>query len=227
MPPECYNCLMDKHDGDTRRKKKLPDIIPVFPLAGVLLLPGCRLPLRIFEPRYVQMIEDAVDGERLVGMVQPIDDDDRHEPALQQVGCAGRIASIKQSDDGEYLISLVGVARFEIREEMASDQLYRLCEVRWDHQLARPAADDSPVDREELVANLRTYFDTHGLEANWRAIEESGDEELVNSLAMVCPFEPTEKQALLEAPDVAQRSRLVIALMSMSVLPEQDTPRVH
>ena len=207
---------------------ELPKTIAIFPLAGALLLPRSRLPLHIFEPRYLQMIEDALKTDtRLIGMVQPIDDDDRHEPALQQVGCAGRIASIKQSDDGEYLISLVGVARFEIREEMASDQLYRLCEVRWDHQLARPAADDSPVDREELVANLRTYFDTHGLEANWRAIEESGDEELVNSLAMVCPFEPTEKQALLEAPDVAQRSRLVIALMSMSVLPEQDTPRVH
>jgi len=200
----------------------------VFPLPGALLLPGCRLPLRIFEPRYLQMVEDAIAGDRLIGIVQPLTDDDEFEPELQQVGCAGRIASLKQTEGGEYSISLVGVSRFEILSELRSEKLYRIIEVSWDELAEAPLEGDSArVDREELVANLRTYFDTHGLEANWRAIEESGDEQLVNSLAMVCPFEATEKQAILEAPDLEGRSRLVIALMNMSVLPEQDSPRIH
>lgn len=219
---------MADHEGGNSTSTKLPDSLPVFPLPGALLLPGCRLPLRIFEPRYLQMVEDAIAGNRLIGIVQPLSDDDTFEPELQQVGCAGRIASLKQSEGGEYAISLVGVSRFEILSELRSDKLYRVIEASWDELAGGPPKGDSAhVDREELVANLRTYFDTHGLEANWRAIEKSGDEELVNSLAMVCPFEPTEKQALLEAPDLEGRSRLVIALMNMSVLPEQDSSRIH
>jgi Lon protease-like protein len=219
---------MADHEGGNSEKRSLPEVLPVFPLAGALLLPGCRLPLRVFEPRYMQMIEDAIEGNRLIGIVQPIADDDSFEPRLQQVGCAGRIASLKQTEGGEYSIGLVGISRFEIVGEQDSDKLYRIIEADWEHLATasnEPASTD--VDREELVANLRTYFDTHGLEANWNAIEQSGDEELVNSLAMVCPFEATEKQALLEAPDLERRSRLVIALMNMSVLPEQDSPRIH
>ncbi|NKB89508.1 MAG: peptidase S16 [Acidobacteria bacterium] len=218
---------MADQEGGTSKKRDLPDVLPVFPLRGTLLLPGCRLPLRVFEPRYLQMVEDALEGDRMIGVVQPLNEDDVFEPELQQIGCAGRVASVKQSEGGEYMIGLVGVARFGIRHEIASDKLYRLVEPNW-APIGSTTEDRSlEVDREELVANLRTYFDTHGLEANWRAIEASGDEELVNSLAMVCPFEPTEKQALLEAPDLERRSRLVIALMNMSVLPEQDSPRVH
>ncbi len=220
---------MADHEGGNSKSLELPENLPVFPLAGALLLPGCRMPLRIFEPRYLQMVEDAIASNRLIGIVQPLtDDDDAFEPELQQVGCAGRIASLKQSEGGEYAISLVGVSRFEIVSEVRSDKLYRVIEANWAGLTDTPREGDSArVDREELVANLRTYFDTHGLEANWRAIETSGDEELVNSLAMVCPFEPTEKQALLEAPDLEGRSRLVIALMNMSVLPEQASPRIH
>jgi len=218
---------MAEDEGGTK-SRKLPEVLPVFPLPGALLLPGCRLPLRIFEPRYLQMVEDAIAGDRLIGIVQPLTEDDSFEPALQQVGCAGRIASLKQTEGGEYSISLVGVARFEITGELACDKLYRLAEVRWEEPTVAPTDPDAVVvDRDELVANLRAYFDTHGIEANWRKIEESGDEELVNSLAMVCPFEATEKQALLEAPDLKGRSRLVIALMNMSVLPESDSPRIH
>lgn len=219
--------MADKEGGNSR-SPKLPESLPVFPLPGALLLPGCRMPLRIFEPRYLQMVEDAIAGNRLIGIVQPLTDDDEFEPELQQVGCVGRIASVKQTEGGEYSISLVGVSRFEIVRELRSDKLYRIVEVSWDGlREASREGDSACVDREELVANLRTYFDTHGLEANWRAIEKSGDEELVNSLAMVCPFEATEKQALLEAPDLQGRSRLVIALMNMSVLPEQDSSRIH
>lgn len=219
---------MADHEGGDTAGLKLPGSLPVFPLADALLLPGCRLPLRIFEPRYLQMVEDAIAKDRLIGIVQPLADGDEFEPELQQVGCAGRIASLKQTEGGEYSISLVGVARFEIVDELPSSKLYRMIEVSWDRRSETESQDASAyVDREELVANLRTYFDTHGLEANWRAIEKSGDEELVNSLAMVCPFEATERQALLEAPDLERRSRLVIALMNMSVLPEQDSSRIH
>jgi len=219
---------MADHEGGNSKSPKLPQSLPVFPLPGALLLPGCRMPLRIFEPRYLQMVEDAIAGNRLIGIVQPLTDDDEFEPELQQVGCAGRVASLKQTEGGEYSISLVGVSRFEIVRELRSNKLYRIVEVSWDGLgEASREGDSARVDREELVANLRTYFDTHGLEANWRAIEKSGDEELVNSLAMVCPFEATEKQALLEAPDLQGRSRLVIALMNMSVLPEQDSSRIH
>ena len=219
---------MADREGENCKSAELPTSLPVFPLPGALLLPGCRMPLRIFEPRYLQMVEDAIAGNRLIGIVQPLTDDDEFEPELQQVGCVGRIASVKQTEGGEYSISLVGVSRFEIVRELRSNKLYRIVEVSWDGlREASREGDSARVDREELVANLRTYFDTHGLEANWRAIEKSGDEELVNSLAMVCPFEATEKQALLEAPDLQGRSRLVIALMNMSVLPEQDSSRIH
>lgn len=219
---------MADREGGNSKSAELPTSLPVFPLPGALLLPGCRMPLRIFEPRYLQMVEDAIAGNRLIGIVQPLTDDDEFEPELQQVGCAGRVASLKQTEGGEYSISLVGVSRFEIVRELRSDKLYRIVEVSWDGlREASREGDSACVDREELVANLRTYFDTHGLDANWRAIEKSGDEELVNSLAMVCPFEATEKQALLEAPDLQGRSRLVIALMNMSVLPEQDSSRIH
>lgn len=219
---------MADREGGNCKSAELPTSLPVFPLPGALLLPGCRMPLQIFEPRYLQMVEDAIAGNRLIGIVQPLTDDDEFEPELQQVGCVGRIASVKQTEGGEYSISLVGVSRFEIVRELRSNKLYRIVEVSWDGLgEASREGDSARVDREELVANLRTYFDTHGLEANWRAIEKSGDEELVNSLAMVCPFEATEKQALLEAPDLQGRSRLVIALMNMSVLPEQDSSRIH
>ena len=164
---------MADREGGKSKKRELPDILPVFPLRGTLLLPGCRLPLRVFEPRYLQMVEDALEGDRLIGIIQPAQDDDAFEPELQQIGCAGRVASVKQSEGGEYMIGLVGVARFGIRNEISSDKLYRLVEPDW-HPIDKDGLNQGPiVDREELVANLRTYFDTHGLEANWQAIEAS------------------------------------------------------
>lgn len=209
-------------------KQALPDILPIFPLSGALLLPGCRLPLTIFEPRYLQMVEDALDGDRMIGMIQPSDPDDEVlDPAIEPIGCAGRIASFRESDDGRYLLSLVGISRFEVVREIASDRLYRLVEPSWRrYRRDRGSVDAVRIDREELVANLRAYFHTRGLEANWRAIEESGNEELVNSLAMVCPFDWTEKQALLEATNLEERGRLVIALMNMAVL-HPETRTVH
>lgn len=207
----------------------LPERLPIFTHHSVLLLPGCSLPLSIFEPRYVQLVHDALAGTRLIGVIQPLEvDAERHDPRVQQVGCAGRITSFRECDDGRYAISLIGVARFEVVRELRSDRLYRLVEPGWkrfdaDRQSQTPPA----IDREELVANLRAYFDMRGLTANWRAIEDSGNEELVNSLAMVCPFEASEKQALLESPNSAQRSRLVIALMNMAVLHRNESVTVH
>jgi Lon protease-like protein len=209
--------------------RSLPDVLPVFPLSGALLLPGCRLPLNVFEPRYLQMVEDAVDGHRTIGVIQPLDpDSDDYEPDLQHIGCAGRISSLEQSEDGRYLISLVGIQRFEILREVANDKLYRTVEVAWERFTSdRTHAPASSIDRDELVANLRAYFATRGLEANWEAIDETENEELVNSLAMVCPFDPSEKQALLEAHDADARSRLVIGLMNMAVLHRDSPTTLH
>ncbi len=217
------------NDDEDQAATRLPEVLPVFPLSSALLLPGCRLPLRIFEPRYQQMVEDALAGDRLIGMIQPSNPvADDTEPNLQSVGCAGRIASLKEAEGGHFLISLVGVSRFEVIREVASDRLYRLVEPRWE-RFTYDTGNNLPadIDREVLVANLRAYFDTYGLEANWRAIDDSGDEELVNSLAMVCPFDSAEKQALLEAPSLEQRSQLVIALMNMALLQGGDSSTVH
>lgn len=187
------------------------------------------MPLNIYEPRYLQMVTDALKGSRLIGMIQPLDpDSDAHEPAVQSVGCAGRIASFKESA-GRYTISLVGISRFEVVREYATDKLYRIVEPSWKRfgRDRRRNPLTTTIDREELVAHLRIYFDARGMEANWHAIEGSGNEELVNSLAMVCPFDSSEKQALLEAPNLEQRSRLVIALMNMAVLHRSDSLTVH
>jgi len=209
--------------------QRMPDVLPIFPLASALLLPGCRLPLRIFEPRYLQMVDDALAGDRLIGMIQPTGSGaDEHDPDLQSVGCAGRIASLKEAEGGHYLVSLVGISRFEVIREIPSDRLYRLVEPQWERfTYDIGATAPAEIDREVLVANLRTYFETFGLDANWHAIDDSGDEELVNSLAMLCPFDNTEKQALLEAPNLEHRSRLVIALMNMAVLQGGDSSTVH
>lgn len=209
--------------------RALPQILPVFPLSGALLLPGCRLPLNVFEPRYVQMVEDALEGNRMIGVIQPLDpDSDDYEPTLQQIGCAGRISGLERTEDGRYLISLVGIQRFEVGAEVANDRLYRTVEVVWDRfagdRLHVPA---NGIDRDELLANLRAYFATRGLEANWEAIDETENDELVNSLAMVCPFDPAEKQALLEARDADARSRLVIGLMNIAVLHRDAPTRLH
>lgn len=222
---------MGSDTKDTRRSRyRLPDLLPIFPLSEALLLPGCRLPLTIFEPRYLQMVDDALNGDRLVGMIQPtVDGADEYEPDVEQVGCAGRIASMKEVDDGRYQIHLIGISRFEVIREVNTDKLYRIVEPSWSRFTGDLRSHpEASIDREELVANLRAYFDVRGLEANWRAIDESGNEELVNSLAMVCPFDSQEKQALLEARSLEERSRLVIALMNMAVLyGDQDTSTLH
>ena len=205
-------------------KMSLPQQLPLFPLAGTVLLPRCRLPLNIFEPRYLQMFEDAIAGNRLIGIVQPRDEAEveveDQEPEIEPIGCAGRIISFEETDDGRYQISLTGVCRFNVAREVETQKLYRMAEPDWEPfgTDLRPA-DEPLIDREELVSGLRAYFDAKGFEANWQVIDASESSALVNSLAMICPFDASDKQALLEAGDISERGRLVIALMNMAVLP--------
>lgn len=208
--------------------ENLPRIIPVFPLAGALLLPGGLLPLNIFEPRYVAMIDDALGWGRLVGMVQPIAGDargaDDGEPALYETGCVGRISQFAETEDERYLITLAGVCRFRIVEEAAPARGYRRVTVDWDPYKADLDEDVEPqIDRPRLMMVLKSYGKLHGLELNWKAVENASDRALTVSLPMACPFEPSEKQALLECADASVRAATLITLMEMAVAEGQTS----
>jgi hypothetical protein len=197
--------------------RALPGTIPIFPLTGVLLLPRGRLPLNIFEPRYLAMTRDALGGERLIGMIQPSDPQEGGmHPAVYTIGCAGRITSFSETDDGRYLITLTGTSRFRIREELPLLSGYRRVVPEW----GAFAGDLEPVephfDRERLVRELKTYFGHRKLEADWSLIDKAPAEHLVSSIAMLCPFAPSEKQALLEAADLDARAELLTALVEMA-----------
>jgi len=209
----------------TERGAVLPDILPIFPLTGVLLLPRGRLPLNIFEPRYLAMTRDALGGERLIGMVQPNEpqDDNRGgggmNPPLYPIGCAGRISAFAENDDGRYMITLTGVSRFRIVEELPLLDGYR--RVRPDWQLFGRDLDPEKAgdfDRKRLVRGLRSFFVQQGINADFEAIDKAPVEHLVTSLAMMCPFSPSEKQALLEAADLGERARLLAALVEMAAV---------
>jgi len=205
----------------------LPSILPIFPLTGVLLLPRGRLPLNIFEPRYLAMTRDALAGERLIGMVQPSDPQAAGDnPPVYPTGCAGRITSFSETDDGRFLITLTGISRFHIREELPLLEGYRRVVPEWRDFAGDLAGDDEPsFDRERLLRGLRAYFQHHRIEADWDAITSVPGERLVTSIAMICPFEPSEKQALLEAPDLGERAQLLTAIVEMAALnPPRDGP---
>jgi uncharacterized protein len=200
----------------------LPDVIPVFPLSGALLLPRGQLPLNIFEPRYLSMIDDALrSGLRLVGMIQPdparAGDDDK--PELYKVGCVGRLTQIAESGDGRYLIQLTGIARFRIEDELTAATPYRQCRVTFapfkDDFVARKGEDE--VDRESLLKALRDFLEANNLKADWQGIENAPNEALVNALAMMSPYGAAEKQALLEAPDLKTRAELLVAVTEIEL----------
>ncbi len=194
----------------------LPTKLPLFPLSGALLLPRGTLPLNIFEPRYLAMIKDAMAAGRLVGMVQPKDDAPR--PALYPVGGVGRITQFSETGDGRFMIALSGVSRFRIAAELEVDTPYRQAEVLYD-DFAGDTEDASSLaaaQRADVEQRLRTYLDTQGLSADWDAVASADDESLVNTIAAVCPFDPAEKQALLEAPDVPARAATLSALMAFA-----------
>lgn len=201
--------------------KDVPSVIPVFPLPEALLLPRADMPLNIFEPRYLAMIDAAMASNRIVGMVQ-IDETSPPcacGPSLRQVGCAGRIVSFAETGDGRYMITLTGIARFRIVDELPLDEPYRRCRVT-----AEPFAVDfhvceKPINRAAVLRAFRSYLAAHDLEADWESVGRASDETLVNALAMMGPFSAAEKQALLEAPDLQARAEALVAIAEMSLAP--------
>lgn len=205
-----------------RHTTDLPEEIPVFPLAGALLLPRWQMPLNIFEPRYLNMLDDAMAGERMIGMVQSLGDD-KVVPSLAALGCAGRVTSFSETSDGRYLITLTGIARFKIETELDVRTPYRQVRADWstfEADLHEPNPAALP-DRERLVKTLRNYTERNTITADWSAVEEAPVETLVNALCAGCPFSPMEKQALLEAVTLKDRCETLIALLEMD-FPDQD-----
>jgi hypothetical protein len=204
-----------------RSPAELPAKIPVFPLAGALLLPRGELPLNIFEPRYLAMIEDAMKAERLVGMIQPDESKEASaaQPALFKVGCAGRITQLAESGDGRYLITLTGIARFRILEELAATTAYRQCRVDFAPFAGDfvPQHGEEAVDRPALMRTLKAYLEANRMEADWSDIKNAPTEALVNGLSMMSPYGAREKQALLEAPDLKTRAETLIAVTEMAL----------
>jgi len=210
---------------------ELPDVIPVFPLPRVLILPRTQLPLNIFEPRYLAMFDDAMKSDRIIGMIQPSDADvgeTAMHPPLHAVGAAGRITQIAESGDGRYLITLTGVCRFRVLEELPMTQLYRRCRVSYAefaHDLVINAGEDD-VDRDSIVTALRTFSKARGLKIDWDEIQRAPTEALVNALSMMSPFGPGEKQALLEAPDLKTRAETLVAITEFDIARDGNTPSV-
>jgi Lon protease-like protein len=204
--------------GKPGRLKAAPETLPLFPLTGALLLPGGQLPLNIFEPRYLAMVDAALAGDRLIGMIQPIEETDLGRPELYRVGCAGRITSFAESGDGRYLINLTGTRRFAVAEELASDTAYRLARPDWDAFAIDAEGDptEDEVDREALLEALQEYLAAENLHIEWDKAAEASPQALVVSLAMGCPFQSNEKQALLEAKTLAEQAECLMALMALA-----------
>jgi len=198
-----------------------PTVIPVFPLPGALLLPRGQIPLNIFEPRYLSMVDDALKGDRIIGMVQPDADNggSASVPRLYHVGCAGRITQFAETGDGRYLVTLVGISRFRIDEELGTTTLYRQCRVDFG---AYPAdftarAGEDEVDRAGVVKALRDFVQAADVRVDWQGIEDAPNEALVNALCMMSPFGVREKQALLEAETLKTRAEVLIALTEIEL----------
>lgn len=208
-----------------RRASDLPQVIPVFPLDGALLLPTGDLPLQIFEPRYLNMIDDVMAGDRMIGMVQTRSGGDRARPNLASVGCCGRITSLSETSDGRYLITLTGLCRFIVGEELSAASPYRQVRANF-----LPFADDLSVeafevpafDRRRFAGALKRYLNRRELDIDWETAKAAPLESLITSLSMGLPFEPAEKQALLEAPTMADRCDALTALLEIDSLEGDD-----
>jgi uncharacterized protein len=203
----------------------LPEILPIFPISGVLLLPRGRLPLNIFEDFSIAMIDEALGLGRIIGMIQPTEeeDDDDKRPALYQVGCAGHITSFSETEDGRYLVNLSGACRFRVKKEAEPRRGYRRAHVDWEPFLTDLLPPDKEAfDRARLMEALRPYFKMNDIAADWSAIQNAGGEAIVAALSMICPFAPNEKQGLLEAPTLTARAELLTALLEMAVLASPD-----
>jgi uncharacterized protein len=212
--------------GITDRYRSLGDLpvsLPVFPLQGCILLPRSNLPLNIFEPRYLSLAEDVLAGDRLMGIVQPLATEEESPLSkghpLRQTGCAGRLSSFSETDDGRLLITLTGICRFDITGETGTSKPYRICDVNYapyQKDLVRGYGQNA-VDWPKFLEVLKSYLEARKLSADWDSIQRSPTELLINTLAMISPYGPEEKQALLEAPDLKTRSEVLMALAEMEI----------
>ena len=196
----------------------LPDTIPVFPLPGALLLPRARLPLHIFEPRYLAMLDDVLKtSHRLIGMIQPFDGAGGEQ--LHRIGCAGRISAFSETEDGRYMITLAGISRFRVTSEEEGFTPYRRCAVSWtgfERDLG-PLEKDEGFDRDAFFDLLLRFFDDQELRTDWDSLRQAEDELLINSLCMLCPFDAEDKQALLEAPSLTTRRETLMTLIEFAL----------
>ncbi|MFD0916617.1 LON peptidase substrate-binding domain-containing protein [Pseudahrensia aquimaris] len=202
---------------------EIPDIVPVFPLPAALLLPGGNMPLNIFEPRYLNMIDDAMRGSRIIGMIQPeLDHDERLDaPPLCKVGCVGRITAMQESGDGRLMMNLSGICRFRLLEEVEGENGYRRARIAaFGDDLGDMSEAEKEVDRDALLAAFQQFLEVNQLEADWEGVSEASTETLVNSLSMMSPYGPAEKQALLEAPDLKTRAETLIAITEIALARE-------
>ncbi len=210
-----------------RSLNDLPASIPLFPLPCALLLPRAELPLNIFEPRYLSMVDHALKADRLIGIIQPSEERAGGPPALFPVGCAGRITSFTETGDGRYLIKLTGVARFRLSAEDGADRPFRGARVDWSQwacDLVQHDEDDAGVDRDALFDALKTYAARHELSVDWDSVRKAPSEALVNALSMMSPFGAGDKQALLEAPTVSERADTLVAITRFELASPGDGP---
>jgi Lon protease-like protein len=203
-----------------RHPSDLPSQIPIFPLSGALLLPRADLPLNIFEPRYLAMVDMAMASERVIGMIQPVAEAvERDRPELMRIGCAGRITSYAEAPDDRMLISLTGISRFEIVEELEVDTPFRQVVANF-HPFAIDLASNTganEVNRPALMKVFRDYLDANSMSADWEEVDAATTEELVNTLSLLAPYPPQDKQALLEAPDLKTRADVLVALTEVAL----------
>ena len=217
---------MSDNPFDVKRVEDLPTTLPIFPLPGATLLPGTELPLNIFEPRYLNMVLDAIGGQRLIGMLQP----DPAAPAVEPVGvygvgCAGRIVAFNETDDGRLLINLKGVCRFAVGDELPLLRGYRRVTPDWSAFAADLALDDAfTLERDAFRTGMDDYLHRNGIRVDWDALEEMSDQRMVDFLAMHLPLAPEEKQALLQAPDSGARAETLLAVTRMATLAPDLAP---
>ncbi len=225
---------MQAGNAHYRKASDLPEVIPVFPLAAGLLLPRGQMPLNVFEPRYLVMVDEALAGNRLIGIIQPkiingVVVEDREgaakgtdRPDLSHIGCIGRITSYTETGDGRVLITLQGICRFDIIEELLTEQPFRMVRMRPYCQDLDEDQGENAVDREALLQAFRDYLEANNLEADWESIAKAGNETLVNALSMMSPFGAAEKQALLEAPDLKTRAETLVAITEIALVRNGD-----
>ena len=206
----------------------LPESLPIFPLAGALLLPKSRLPLNIFEPKYLKMLEDVLRSpHRLIGMIQPLSNDNQKDPnllKLNKVGCAGRVVSFTETEDARYLITLAGICRFNFVEKIETVDPYWTGRVDWksykgDRKTGKITTD---LKRDDFLKTLSNYFNLTNLQTDWESLKKAEDELLINSLSMLCPFDQIEKQALLEAKTIKERAEILQTIMEMTIKAEKS-----